>query len=80
MFPRLRRGDPRLVPVIDRLKEEHYAIHDVLEEVDRALVAFVTDPKGVGDLRAAVDLLTDTLLSHLAFEEECELVEPIARL
>jgi hemerythrin-like domain-containing protein len=79
MFPRLRRGDPRLAPVVDRLEEEHRAIHDVLEQVDRALVAFVATPDGAGELRAAVDLLTDTLLSHLAYEER-ELVEPIARL
>jgi hypothetical protein len=30
-------------------------------------------------LRDAVDLLTDTLLSHLSYEER-ELVEPLARL
>jgi len=29
-------------------------------------------------LRAAVDLLTDALLSHLSYEER-ELVEPLAR-
>jgi iron-sulfur cluster repair protein YtfE (RIC family) len=79
MFPRLRGGDPRLAPVVDRLEAEHRAIHDVLEQVDRALVAFVATPDGAGELRAAVDLLTDTLLSHLAYEER-ELVEPIARL
>jgi alkanesulfonate monooxygenase SsuD/methylene tetrahydromethanopterin reductase-like flavin-dependent oxidoreductase (luciferase family) len=79
MFPRLRRGDPRLVPVVDRLQQEHHAIHDVLERVDRALVAFVAGPDGATELRGAVDLLTDTLLSHLAYEER-ELVEPIARL
>jgi alkanesulfonate monooxygenase SsuD/methylene tetrahydromethanopterin reductase-like flavin-dependent oxidoreductase (luciferase family) len=79
LFPRLRRGDPRLVPVVDRLQQEHHAIHDVLERVDRALVAFVAGPDGAAELRGAVDLLTDTLLSHLAYEER-ELVEPIARL
>jgi hypothetical protein len=31
------------------------------------------------ELRAAIDLLTDTLLSHLSYEER-ELVEPLARL
>jgi hemerythrin-like domain-containing protein len=78
LFPRLRRGDPRLAPVVDRLQEEHHAIHEVLERVDRALVAFVAGKDG-DELSAAVDLLTDTLLSHLAYEER-ELVEPIARL
>jgi alkanesulfonate monooxygenase SsuD/methylene tetrahydromethanopterin reductase-like flavin-dependent oxidoreductase (luciferase family) len=80
VFPHLRRGDERLVPVIDRLEAEHRVIHDVLDGVDRALVDFVSADGGDGaPLRRAVDLLTDTLLSHLAYEER-ELVEPIARL
>jgi alkanesulfonate monooxygenase SsuD/methylene tetrahydromethanopterin reductase-like flavin-dependent oxidoreductase (luciferase family)/iron-sulfur cluster repair protein YtfE (RIC family) len=79
MFPHLRSADPRLAPVIDRLEEEHHAIHDVLEEVDRALVSFVAGPEGVRTVKQAVDLLTDTLLSHLSYEER-ELVEPLARL
>jgi hypothetical protein len=52
----------------------------VLERVDAALVALVTSPvTGMSDLRSAVDLLTDTLLSHLSYEEG-ELVEPLGRL
>jgi alkanesulfonate monooxygenase SsuD/methylene tetrahydromethanopterin reductase-like flavin-dependent oxidoreductase (luciferase family) len=78
LFPHLRRADPGLVPVIDRLQEEHEAIHDVLEGVDLALVSFVAEPDGASGLRAAVDLLTDTLLSHLSYEEH-QLVEPLAR-
>ncbi|GAB3138903.1 hypothetical protein GCM10027290_07110 [Micromonospora sonneratiae] len=79
LFPHLRRADARLAPVIDRLEEEHHVIHGVLERVDRALVALVTGPDGMAELRAAIDLLTDTLLSHLSYEER-ELVEPLARL
>ncbi|WP_265522773.1 LLM class flavin-dependent oxidoreductase [Oerskovia flava] len=82
LFPHLRDADAGLVPVVDRLEEEHRAIHGVLEGVDRALVAFVgeEDPTaGTERLREAVDLLTDTLLSHLSYEER-ELVEPLARL
>ncbi|MFF5056068.1 LLM class flavin-dependent oxidoreductase [Micromonospora sp. NPDC000663] len=79
LFPRLRQADPRLRPVIDRLEQEHHVIHDVLEGVDRALVAYVGAPDGLAELRAAVNLLTDTLLSHLSYEER-ELVEPLARL
>jgi alkanesulfonate monooxygenase SsuD/methylene tetrahydromethanopterin reductase-like flavin-dependent oxidoreductase (luciferase family) len=78
VFPHLRSRDPRLRPVIDRLEDEHRLIHDVLETVDRALVRLVAD-NDLGPLRAAVDLLTDTLLSHLAYEER-ELIEPLARL
>jgi alkanesulfonate monooxygenase SsuD/methylene tetrahydromethanopterin reductase-like flavin-dependent oxidoreductase (luciferase family) len=79
VFPRLRAGDRRLGPVIDRLEQEHDVIHGLLEHVDQALVQFVAVPDGMPQLRAAVDLLGDALLSHLAYEER-ELVEPIARL
>ena len=65
--------------MVDRLQQEHLVIHDVLEGVDRALVALVSGPDGIAGLRAAVDLLSDTLLSHLSYEER-ELVEPLARL
>ncbi|KOX08113.1 5,10-methylene tetrahydromethanopterin reductase [Micromonospora sp. NRRL B-16802] len=79
LFPRLRHADPRLAPVVDRLEQEHHVIHEVLEGVDKALVAYVGSPDGLADLRAAVNLLTDALLSHLSYEER-ELVEPLARL
>jgi len=79
MFPHLRRAEPGLEPVIDRLEAEHHVIHDVIERLDRALVALVAGPDGMKGLRAEVDLLTDTLLSHFAYEER-ELVEPLARL
>ncbi|TDW79349.1 LLM class flavin-dependent oxidoreductase [Kribbella sp. VKM Ac-2566] len=79
LFPHLRRADPDLVPVVDRLQEEHKIIHDVLEGVDKALVAPVDGSGDIDGLRAAVDLLDDTLLSHLSYEER-ELVEPLARL
>jgi hemerythrin-like domain-containing protein len=79
VFPHLRQVEPDLAPVIDRLEAEHHVIHDVIERVDRALVALVAGPDGMIALRVEVDLLTDTLLSHLSYEER-ELVEPLARL
>jgi hemerythrin-like domain-containing protein len=79
MFPHLRRSDPRLAPVIDRLEEEHHAIHKILDGVDQALVGLVDRPESIDDLQAAVDLLTDSLLSHLSYEER-QLVEPLTRL
>ena len=79
VFPHLRAQPTRgSRPVIDRLEEEHQVIHDVLERVDRALVALVAEPDGRAAAARAVDLLTDTLLSHLSYEER-ELVEPLAR-
>jgi hypothetical protein len=79
VFPHLAASDPRLATVIDRLEEEHRAIHHVLEGVDAALVHLVSEPRDIDRVSAAVDLLADTLLSHLAYEE-AELVEPLARL
>ncbi len=78
IFPHLRRSEPALEPVVDRLVEEHHAIHEVLEDVDHALVALVASPGDHTRLREAVDLMTDTLLSHFAYEER-ELLGPIAR-
>ena len=85
VFPHLRRSEPGLGPVLDRLEEEHGVIHGVLEEVDHALVALVgsemTGKAGeavLETLQEKVDLMTDTLLSHLAYEER-ELIGPLAR-
>jgi alkanesulfonate monooxygenase SsuD/methylene tetrahydromethanopterin reductase-like flavin-dependent oxidoreductase (luciferase family) len=85
IFLHLRRSDPSLGPVLDRLEKEHVTIHGVLEEFDRALVRLVTDD-GTGKSGAAalegvqrvVDELSETLLDHLTFEEE-QLVGPLDR-
>ena len=63
VFPHLRRSDPGLGPVLDRLTEEHVIIHEVIEGVDRALVRLVREPGGLDELDEAVDVLTDTLQS-----------------
>jgi len=69
IFPHLRKADPPLVPVLDRLEQEHALIHEVVEGVDRALVDLVREPGDYTQLQQAVDLLTDALLSHLSYEE-----------
>lgn len=85
IFAHLRGAQPDLAPVIDRLEQEHHVIADVLEQVDDALVGLVgTDAYGrsgqeaLDEIQRALDLLTDTLLSHLAYEER-ELLHPLAR-
>jgi hemerythrin superfamily protein len=82
LFPYLRARESGLAPVLDRLGQEHRIIHDVLDSVDRALVNFIAEPGGtpgdVTELQEAADLLTDTLVSHLAYEER-ELIDPLAR-
>lgn len=78
VFPHLRRRDPSLGPVLDRLEQEHHVIHGALEDVDAALVAVVSGPDGMAALRAAVDRLSETLTAHLSYEES-QLVVPLDR-
>jgi hemerythrin-like domain-containing protein len=78
VFPHLRRSDPGLVPVIDRLEQEHVIIHEVVEGVDRALVGLVAKPDDFTQVQEAVDALTDALRSHLAYEEQ-QITEPLSR-
>ena len=83
MFAFLRQRDPDAAPVVDRLAEEHEVIADVLEQVDRALVGLVgAEPREASERwsssPSAVDLLSDTLLSHLSYEER-ELLHPLAQ-
>jgi alkanesulfonate monooxygenase SsuD/methylene tetrahydromethanopterin reductase-like flavin-dependent oxidoreductase (luciferase family) len=79
IFPHLGRRDPELAAVLDRLEEEHEVIATLLDRVDAALVALVASEDGALDgVRAEMDVLTDALLSHFAYEER-ELVEPLAR-
>jgi alkanesulfonate monooxygenase SsuD/methylene tetrahydromethanopterin reductase-like flavin-dependent oxidoreductase (luciferase family)/hemerythrin-like domain-containing protein len=79
VFPHLRRSDAGLEAVIDRLEEEHEQIADLLERVDKALVALVAaEEDGIDRVGRAMDLLTDALLSHFSYEER-ELIEPLAR-
>ncbi len=78
VFPHLRAAEPGLAPVLDRLADEHKTIHKVLEDIDAALVEHLRDPDSLDGLQEAADILTDTLRSHLAYEE-AQLVEPLAR-
>ena len=68
VFPHLRRSDPALTPVLDRLESEHLVIHDVLEQLDEALVGLVSGASGSAELQRVVDRLSETLLEHLAYE------------
>ena len=70
VFPHLRRSEPALAPVLDRLEAEHVVIHDVLEQLDEALVGLVSGASGTAELLRVVDLLSRTLLEHLASEED----------
>ncbi len=78
VFPTLRRREPTLAPVLDRLQREHVLIHEMLDRIDEALVGLVRGTTTITELRTEVDELSDALLSHLAYEES-QLLEPFAR-
>jgi hypothetical protein len=44
-------------------------IHEVVEGVDRALVNLVRTENDFTELEEATDILSDTLLSHLSYED-----------
>lgn len=46
--------------------------------MDQGLVRFIGAPDDLTELQEITDLLSDALLSHLAYEER-ELIEPLAR-
>jgi hemerythrin-like domain-containing protein len=80
VFPHLGRADARLGAVLTRLGEEHEAIAELLERIDKALVALVAgEPDALARVHDAVDLVTDAMASHFSYEER-ELIEPLARL
>ena len=55
VFPHIQRSDPALAPVIERLEEEHETIADLLERVDRALVALVaSQDDGIDGVQRAI--------------------------
>jgi alkanesulfonate monooxygenase SsuD/methylene tetrahydromethanopterin reductase-like flavin-dependent oxidoreductase (luciferase family) len=79
LFGDLRRADPELGAVLDRLSGEHEAIAGLITEVDAALVAMIEDAERLGEVERAVDRLAAALLPHLQVEED-HLLEPIGRL
>jgi hypothetical protein len=79
MFPGLVAREPAITAVAERLSAEHEVIHDVLVELDGALVALVDGGSDVPAVREQVQRLSDLLLPHLAYEEE-QLLPVIGRL
>lgn len=78
VFPHLGAQDSGLAAVLERLGEEHVAIHHLLEAVDAALVDLVRGPDDLGPVERAVEVLSSSLLSHFAYEES-QLVGPLSR-
>jgi alkanesulfonate monooxygenase SsuD/methylene tetrahydromethanopterin reductase-like flavin-dependent oxidoreductase (luciferase family) len=79
LFRDLRRADPSLEAVLERLSAEHDTIAALITGVDAALVAMIEDPGRLGEAEQAVDRLAGALLPHLRDEED-QLLGPIGRL
>jgi hypothetical protein len=70
VFPAIRRVDPELNPVVDRLEREHREVAELLDDVERSLELIDGHPDARERLVAALAALAALLLDHLAFEEE----------
>ncbi|AVH57980.1 MULTISPECIES: nitroreductase/quinone reductase family protein [Streptomyces] len=67
IFPLLADRHPDLAPTLDRLREEHERIAELLEELRQAVATEDADPSHV---RSEVDRLSTELEAHLTYEEE----------
>lgn len=71
LFPELRRTNPALAPVVDKLEADHRLVSDILDEIEAAADALAAHDTIPGRERvvAGLDRLREHLLAHLAFEE-----------
>jgi hypothetical protein len=72
MFPALRRSNPDLGAVVDRLEFDHRAISVLLDDVEARVKELdeTSTPEAREELVLALRDLATRLLEHLAFEEE----------
>jgi iron-sulfur cluster repair protein YtfE (RIC family) len=71
LFPALRRSDPALEPVVDKLEADHRKVSDILDEVEDAADDLVRHDTTDGRERVVESLntLAEHLLAHLDYEE-----------
>jgi hypothetical protein len=72
LFPALRRANPDLGPVVDKLEADHAQVAVLLDDVTGTSGDLADDdtPGARRQLSAALQVLSDVLLAHLAYEEE----------
>jgi iron-sulfur cluster repair protein YtfE (RIC family) len=72
LFPELRRANPALNPVVDRLEADHASVAGLLDEVEAAAQALSDreDPALRERLSGALQDLSADLLDHLRYEED----------
>lgn len=72
LFPAIRRSNPELGSVVDRLEADHRKVSHLLDEIEAGADAFLVQD-GMTTRTRVVDALNDLatdLLAHLEFEEE----------
>jgi hypothetical protein len=69
-FPRLRRQDPALNPVVDRLEAEHRVVAEHLDAIEAHATGHLDEPAERAALADALEELAAHLLSHLDYEED----------
>ncbi len=72
VFPMVRKHDPELNSVVDRLMEDHRTIHDITERITSIAGELTNDESAASrnKLAEALGELEDDLLAHLDLEEQ----------
>jgi hypothetical protein len=72
LFPMVRKHDPSLGSVVDRLEEDHLTVHHITERIAAVAERVATDASAASrsQLTRALTELEEHLLAHLALEEE----------
>jgi hypothetical protein len=70
LFPELRRANPALNPVVDKLEADHAAVSDLLDTVEAAARGLDGTCGARDRLVEALRRLATDLLDHLRYEEE----------
>ena len=72
LFPMVRKRDPSLNRVVDRLEADHLKVHHITERIAAVADGVATDASGASrvQLVEALTELEEHLLAHLALEEE----------
>lgn len=71
LFPKLRRTDPGLAPVVDRLEDDHRRVADHTDAIEALVKMLGRDdrPEHRQQLASTLDELATLLLEHLDYEE-----------
>lgn len=72
LFPALRRSNPALGPVVDKLEADHCRVSEILDEVESGADDLVHGDTPAGRTRMvdALNTLAEHLLTHLDYEEK----------